>query len=91
MNIITQSAGRAGIPEEEWRIRCDLAALYRLLAHFRMTDLIYTHLSARVPAPEHHFLINQYGRLFHEMRASDLVKVDLEGRIVDQTEQQSKR
>lgn len=68
---------------EEWATRCELAALYRLVAHFRMTDLIDTHISARVPGPEAHFLINRYGLLFEEMRASDLVKVDLDGRIVD--------
>jgi len=71
---------------DEWRLRCDLAALYRLIAHHRMTDLIYTHISVRVPGPEHHFLINRYGVLFHEMRASDLVKIDLDGRIVEEEE-----
>ena len=91
MNVLTQQPGRASMPDDEWRIRCDLAALYRLLAHFRMTDLIYTHLSVRIPGPEHHFLINQYGTFFHEMCASDLVKIDLDGNIVDQDERQSKR
>lgn len=76
--------------EEEWKIRCDLAALYRLVAHFRMTDLIYTHISARLPGPEHRFLINQYGVLFHEMRASDLVKIDLDGNIVDQPNRETR-
>lgn len=71
---------------EEWKIRCDLAALYRLVAHHRMTDLIFTHISARLPGPQHHFLINQYGVMFHEMRASDLVKIDLDGNIVNQDE-----
>jgi ribulose-5-phosphate 4-epimerase/fuculose-1-phosphate aldolase len=89
MNIATSPASLQGISEEEWKIRCDLAALYRLVAHLKMTDLIYTHLSARVPGPEHHFLINHYGVLFHQMRASDLVKVDLDGNIVG--EQSSKR
>lgn len=84
MNIPVPQALRAGISEEEWQIRCDLAALYRLVAHFRMTDLIYTHISARVPGPEHHFLINRYGVLFHEMRASDLVKIDLDGNVVEE-------
>ena len=65
--------------QQEWALRCDLAALYRLLAHFRMTDLIYTHLSVRIPGPGHRFLINEYGRLFHKMRASDLVAVDAGG------------
>ncbi|NPC58174.1 class II aldolase/adducin family protein [Caenimonas soli] len=72
----------ADMAAEDWKIRCDLAALYRLVAHYRMTDLIYTHISARVPGPEHHFLINQYGVMFHEMRASDLVKIDLDGNII---------
>lgn len=69
--------------QDEWTVRCELAALYRLAAHFRMTDMIDTHITARVPGPEHHFLINRYGVLFHEMRASDLVKIDVEGRVVE--------
>ena len=73
----------AGYSSEEWATRCELAALYRLIAHFRMTDLIDTHITARVPGPEHHFLINRYGVLFHEMRASDLVKIDRDGRVVE--------
>ncbi len=88
MNVATHPAQLAGVSEAEWKVRCDLAALYRLVAHFRMTDLIYTHISARVPGPEHHFLINQYGRMFHEMRASDLVKIDCDGNVVgEQTSQ----
>ncbi len=83
MNVATPPAAHQGMSEEEWRVRCDLAALYRVVAHHRMTDLIYTHISARVPGPEHHFLINQYGVMFHEMRASDLVKIDVDGNIVD--------
>ncbi len=74
----------AGCDAAEWQIRCDLAALYRLVAHHRMTDLIYTHISARLPGPEHHFLLNQYGVQFHEMRATDLVRIDLNGRVVEQ-------
>ncbi len=74
----------SGISAEEWQIRCDLAALYRLVAHHRMTDLIYTHISARLPGPEHHFLINRYGVLFHRMRASDLVKIDLHGNVLEE-------
>src|SRR4051812_10634232 len=89
MNIATTPAALAGVSPQEWKIRCDLAALYRLVAHFRMTDLIYTHISARLPGPEHHFLINQYGVMFHEMRASDLVKIDIDGNIVG--DQQSGR
>jgi ribulose-5-phosphate 4-epimerase/fuculose-1-phosphate aldolase len=83
MNIATSPANLAGVTEEEWKVRCDLAALYRLVAYLRMTDLIYTHISARLPGPDHHFLINQYGVLFENMRASDLVKIDLDGNMVD--------
>lgn len=83
MNMSAPSPIPAGISEEEWKIRCDLAALYRLVAHHRMTDLIYTHISARIPGPEHHFLINSYGVMFHEMRASDLVKIDVDGNILE--------
>lgn len=67
----------------EARVRDELAALYRLVAHFRMTDLIDTHISARVPGRKDHFLINRYGVLFHEMRPQDLVKIDLDGNPVD--------
>src|SRR6202034_4866196 len=83
MNIATSPASIAGVSAAEWQIRCDLAALYRLVAHHRWTDFIYTHLSARLPGPQHHFLINRYGVNFHEMRASDLVKIDVDGNIVE--------
>jgi ribulose-5-phosphate 4-epimerase/fuculose-1-phosphate aldolase len=65
------------------QVRTDLAACYRLCAHFRMTDLIYTHISARIPAREPRFLINPYGLLFEEITASSLVTVTLDGKIVD--------
>ncbi|OPK07869.1 MULTISPECIES: class II aldolase/adducin family protein [unclassified Pseudomonas] len=74
----------AFISNAEWSVRCELAALYRLLAHFRMTDLIDTHISVRAPGNEGLFLINRYGVLFHEMKASDLVRIDIGGDIVDQ-------
>lgn len=67
----------------EWAVRVDLAACYRLAAHFRLTDLIYTHISARVPGAEPLFLINAYGLLFDEITASSLVKVTLAGEILD--------
>ncbi|MEX3958573.1 class II aldolase/adducin family protein [Trinickia sp. EG282A] len=68
----------------ERRIRVELAALYRLVAHFRMTDMIDTHITARLPGQRPTFLINRYGVLFHEMRASDLVKIDYEGNVIDE-------
>ncbi len=67
---------------EEWQLRVDLAATYRLIAMYGWDDMIFTHISVRVPGPEHHFLINPYGMLFEEITASSLVKVDLEGNIV---------
>jgi ribulose-5-phosphate 4-epimerase/fuculose-1-phosphate aldolase len=74
---------RTRVAAEEWAVREDLAACYRLAAYFRMTDLIYTHISARVPGPEHHFLINAFGQMWDEITASSLVKVTLAGDIVD--------
>jgi len=65
--------------EGEWEQRVNLAACYRLVALYHWDDLIFTHISARVPGPEHHFLINPYGMLFDEITASSLVKVDLAG------------
>ena len=73
---------RSSISEAEWAQRVDLAACYRLVARFGWDDLIFTHISARVPGPEHHFLINPYGMLFEEITASSLIKVDLAGRKV---------
>ena len=64
------------VSADEWRLRCDLAACYRLVAAYGWSDLVFTHISARIPGPEHHFLINPYGLLFDEITASSLVKVD---------------
>ena len=64
------------VSAEEWQLRVDLAALYRLTAVYGWTDLIFTHISARIPGPEHHFLINPYGLMFDEITASSLVKID---------------
>ena len=72
--------------EEEWQLRVDLAACYRLTALFGMDDLFATHISARVPGKEEHFLINPYGWHFSEMDASNLVKVSVDGTIVQKTD-----
>ncbi|GGF49100.1 class II aldolase [Aliidongia dinghuensis] len=75
------------LPElDEWETRVHLAACYRLIAHFGMDDLVYTHVSARVPGRHDHFFINPYGLHFSEVTASSLVKIDLEGKIVEPTE-----
>ena len=66
----------------EWQARCDLAALYRVADHFGWTDIIATHLSARVPGEPGAFLINQFGEMFHEITASSLIKMDLDGRVL---------
>src|SRR5271154_1864016 len=79
---VSMNQVRGLVSPEEWQLRTDLAACYRLVAHYRWDDLIFTHVSARVPGPEHHFLINPYGMMFDEITASSLVKIDLEGRIV---------
>jgi ribulose-5-phosphate 4-epimerase/fuculose-1-phosphate aldolase len=74
------------VSPEEWEMRVQLAAAYRLVAHFGWDDLIFTHISARVPGENHHFLINPYGFLFDEITASSLVKIDIEGSIISETE-----
>ena len=72
---------KSGFSEAEWRVRVELAAFYRLAALHGWDDLIFTHITARVPGPEHHFLINPYGLMFEEITASSLVKIDLEGNV----------
>src|SRR2546421_9545469 len=74
------------ISPEEWAVRVDLAACYRLIAHFGWDDLILTHNSARVPGHEDQFLINPMGLMFNEIAASNLLKVDLEGNLVEPSE-----
>ena len=74
---------REHVSPEEWQVRVDLAAAYRLVASFGWDDLVFTHISARVPGPEHHFLINPYGFMFDEITASGLVKVDAAGNKLD--------
>ena len=88
----TTSEGQVEIPSlkgkvsaEEWAIRVDLAAAYRLVAYYGWDDLVFTHLSGRIPGPEHHFLLNPYQLMFEEVTASSLVKVDVNGNPVDPT------
>jgi ribulose-5-phosphate 4-epimerase/fuculose-1-phosphate aldolase len=76
---------RSRVSEAEWNLRVDLACAYRLVAHYGWDDLIFTHLSARVPGPEHHFLINPYNLMFDEITASSLVKIDVNGNPVMET------
>ena len=82
---VTIPSMRDQVSPEEWKIRVDLAAAYRLVAYYGWDDIIFTHLSARVPGPEHHFLLNPYNLMFEEVTASSLVKVDMEGKPVAPT------
>ena len=83
MNKPASRALRERVSAAEWQTRVDLAACYRLVARYSMTDLIYNHITARVPGSQHHILINAYGMLYEEVTASSLVKVDLAGNIID--------
>jgi ribulose-5-phosphate 4-epimerase/fuculose-1-phosphate aldolase len=79
---MTTSDVKSLVSEAEWKLRVDLAACYRLCALYGWDDLIFTHISARIEGPEHHFLINPYGMTFDEVTASSLVKVGLDGKRV---------
>ena len=73
------------VSKEEWALRVDLAAAYRMIANYGWDDLIFTHLSVRIPGPEHHFLLNPYNLMFEEVTASSLIKVDVNGNPVEPT------
>ena len=74
---------KGSVPPAEWQTRVDLAACYRLVAHFGWSDLVFTHISARVPGTDAEFLINPYGLMFDEVTASSLVKIDQSGNKLD--------
>ena len=83
---ITGSSVRDRVSEEEWKVRVDLAAAYRLADLYGWTTtLIYNHISARIPGRDHHFLLNPFGLRWGEVTASNLVKIDLQGNIIDET------
>src|SRR5437867_6483090 len=82
MSSVVPSKSNIQVSAEEWQARVDLAAAYRLVALYGWDDLIFTHISTRVPDAEHHFLLNPYGMMFAEVTASSLVKVDLDGKKV---------
>src|SRR6267378_7094127 len=85
MSSVVPTKSTIQVSEPEWQARVDLAAAYRLVALYGWDDLIFTHISARVPGTEHHFLLNPYGMMFEEVTASSLVKVDLAGNKVDES------
>jgi len=80
-----QKSMREQVTAEEWQLRVELAACYRAVAMYGWDDLVFTHISARIPGPEHHFLINPYGMMFEEITASSLVKVDMDCRPLHET------
>ena len=83
----TLDAGPSAVAaERERELRMECAAAYRLIDHFGWTDLIYNHISVRLPGPEHRFLINPFGMRYDEIRASDLVVIDLDGNILSETD-----
>jgi ribulose-5-phosphate 4-epimerase/fuculose-1-phosphate aldolase len=83
MQTVEIRSRKGQVSEAEWRTRVDLAAAYRLVALFKWDDLVFTHISARVPGEEGAFLINPYGLMFEEMTASSLVKIDRHGEKID--------
>jgi ribulose-5-phosphate 4-epimerase/fuculose-1-phosphate aldolase len=80
---ITSIKNSVGV--SEWNLRVDLAAAYRLVAFYGWSDLVFTHISARIAGPEHHFLINPYGLMFDEITASSLIKVDQQGNKISES------
>ena len=84
MSAAAQMPIRRNVTAAEWKARCDLAALYHICNYFGWTDTINTHLSVRVPEEPNHFLINRYGEMFDEITASSLLKMDMDGNVLDE-------
>jgi ribulose-5-phosphate 4-epimerase/fuculose-1-phosphate aldolase len=83
MDMAEQRSLKGKVSDAEWRVRVDLAACYRLIAHFHWDDLVFTHVTVRVPGTTDQFLINPYGMMFDEITASSLVRIDLGGNKLD--------
>jgi ribulose-5-phosphate 4-epimerase/fuculose-1-phosphate aldolase len=83
MDMADQRSLKGKVSDAEWQVRVDLAACYRLVAHFHWDDLVFTHVTARVPGTEDQFLINPYGMMFEEITASSLVRIDIAGNKLD--------
>lgn len=82
-NLLSIPSKKDQVSEQEWQLRVDLAAAYRLVALYGWDDLVFTHISARIPGNEHHFLINPYGMMFEEITASSLVRIDQEANKIN--------
>ncbi|MET0519673.1 MAG: class II aldolase/adducin family protein [Burkholderiaceae bacterium] len=85
MSLANIPSLKGQVPDDEWQLRVDLAACYRLVARYGWSDLIFTHISAKLPGPEHQFLINPYGLMFDEITASSLIKIDAQGNKLQET------
>lgn len=85
MKAMASTPAPAPIGEVEWQQRVELAAFYRIVAMLRWDEFIFTHISLRLPGPERHFLINPFGQLYEEVRASDLVKIDIDGNVIGES------
>ena len=85
MSFLAPVTSQKRASSAEWNVRVDLAACYRLIELFGLSDLVFNHITAKVPGEEHRYLINPYGLAYEEMTASNLVKIDLEGRILEPT------
>jgi ribulose-5-phosphate 4-epimerase/fuculose-1-phosphate aldolase len=83
MDMAEQRSLKGKVSDAEWQVRVDLAACYRLIAHFHWDDLVFTHVTARVPGTHDQFLINPYGMMFDEITASSLVRIDISGNKLD--------
>ena len=82
MDMAEQRSLKGKVPDAEWQVRVDLAACYRLVAHYGMSDMMANHISARVPGEDNAFLINAYGMLYEEITASSLIKIDVDGNVL---------
>ena len=91
VKAVEQTSVRQRVSDAEWQVRVELAAAYRLVAHYGWTHLINNHISVRVPGTEDQFLINPYGLLYEQVTASNLVKIDVDGNILDDTPYQVNR
>ena len=86
VTTLRQRGAESAMTPEEWQVRVDLAAAYRLVAHFGWDDVVYTHITARVPGAKDQFLINPFGTMFGEVTASSLVKIDVAGNVIAPTD-----
>ena len=86
MNAPVENARPAHVSPEEWELRVELAACYRIFDHLGWVEMIFNHITVRVPGPEHHFLINPFGLMYNEVTASNLLKIDVDGNVIGESD-----